>query len=236
MTLSAADAQLEALGEGTAPTGGVLVNWVRPTPDGASEFDRWHVKEHIPERLGIPGFTRARRYKSHGDGNPPETLVMYDAESVDVFASDAYVERLNEPTPWTSRIVGSIETNRRMVGRVERSFGEGLAGRILVLEASEESPEGWFDLAQRVVDEGGALAARVLVHQPEVTHVKDTTREKDLIRGAVQLDSPPKVMTIFEVSAALGSGLQERLVEVPVLRSAYYDLEMCTIPNMEGEA
>ena len=27
------------------------------------EFDRWHTIEHMPERLGVPGFLRGRRYK-----------------------------------------------------------------------------------------------------------------------------------------------------------------------------
>ena len=31
-------------------------------PDAKNDFYEWHNREHIPERLGIPGFNRGRRY------------------------------------------------------------------------------------------------------------------------------------------------------------------------------
>ena len=43
---------------------GVLAIWHTITPEGEPEYWRWHDREHIPERVGVPGFLRGRRYRS----------------------------------------------------------------------------------------------------------------------------------------------------------------------------
>ena len=41
---------------------GVLAIWNDIAPGGDAEFDHWQTSEHIPERVGVPGFLRGRRY------------------------------------------------------------------------------------------------------------------------------------------------------------------------------
>ncbi len=41
---------------------GVVLVWNDITEQGREQFYDWHDKEHIPERLAIPGFRRGRRY------------------------------------------------------------------------------------------------------------------------------------------------------------------------------
>jgi hypothetical protein len=62
-----------------------------------SKHDDWHSHEHMHERVGIPGFLRGRRYVADGDGT--RCFVLYEVDSLDVLTSDAYLERLNNPTP-----------------------------------------------------------------------------------------------------------------------------------------
>ena len=33
----------------------VVATWNGITPEGRDEFYAWHMQEHIPERVGIPG-------------------------------------------------------------------------------------------------------------------------------------------------------------------------------------
>lgn len=35
---------------------GVLVNWVGVTTGANPDFNGWHSREHIPERLAVPDF------------------------------------------------------------------------------------------------------------------------------------------------------------------------------------
>ena len=39
-----------------------LALWNDIEPQRRTEYDAWHTFEHVPERVGIPGFIRGRRY------------------------------------------------------------------------------------------------------------------------------------------------------------------------------
>ena len=54
---------------------GVLAIWNNIAPGWENEFLEWHVKEHIPERIGVKGFLRGRRYISV-DGTPVTDLTL----------------------------------------------------------------------------------------------------------------------------------------------------------------
>ncbi len=41
---------------------GVLAIWNGIAEEAEADFLAWHVREHIPERVAVPGFLRARRY------------------------------------------------------------------------------------------------------------------------------------------------------------------------------
>jgi len=41
---------------------GAMVFWNDVIAEGEADFNHWHVFEHIPERVGVPGFLRGRRY------------------------------------------------------------------------------------------------------------------------------------------------------------------------------
>ena len=41
---------------------GVVAIWHDLLPEAKADFYEWHNREHMPERLAIPGFRRGRRY------------------------------------------------------------------------------------------------------------------------------------------------------------------------------
>ena len=55
----------------------------------ASEFHEWQDKEHIPERLAVPGFISAQRWI--GATDPNVSVNTYDLESLDVLKSPPYL-------------------------------------------------------------------------------------------------------------------------------------------------
>jgi hypothetical protein len=61
------------------------------TPGSEPDWTEWHDREHIPERLSIPGFLRLRRYVALGPG--PRFFYFYETDSLDVLQSPAYLER-----------------------------------------------------------------------------------------------------------------------------------------------
>jgi hypothetical protein len=93
-------------------------------------FYRWHDKEHIPERLALPGFLRGRRYRGHG---VTEWLTVYEAEDVAVLTSPAYLERLNNPTPLTRSTVRAFHNTARSICVIEKTTGESTGGHVMIL-------------------------------------------------------------------------------------------------------
>jgi hypothetical protein len=77
------------------------------------DFNRWYEQEHIPERLAIPGFIRACRYKAFLGA--PKYLAVYEVTSSDVFESAEYLHFLKGAgeTPWTKKILAACTNKSR---------------------------------------------------------------------------------------------------------------------------
>ncbi len=103
--------------------GGVLLIWNDIVQGREAAFRAWHDGEHIPERVGIPGFLCGRRL--YGPAASPRWLTLYEATDVGVFSSPAYIARLDAPTGLTRDILPSFRATQRMAGRVVSAAGTG---------------------------------------------------------------------------------------------------------------
>lgn len=100
--------------------------------DGAiAEHDDWHTHEHLPERLSIPGFLRGTRWVGLRSGQP-RYFVTYEVRDLDVLTSAAYLARLNDPTPWTSKIMPHYRNMTRGFCTAAGRGGLGLGNTALV--------------------------------------------------------------------------------------------------------
>ena len=82
---------------------GLLLVMMDIDPARESEFNRWYEEEHIPERLSIPGFVRARRFVAVEGG--PKYLALYELTGPEVVQSEEYRRWRNEAaTEWTRRM------------------------------------------------------------------------------------------------------------------------------------
>jgi hypothetical protein len=153
---------------------GALVNWGGVVAEQEDDYNMWHSREHMPERLAVPGFRRGRRGVAV-DGTP-ETLkyfMMYEAADADVFVSAPYLARLNDPTPWTRRILSAYITPSRTICRVIASKGFGAGGWLATLQLSngdrvklrEWSRGDWIDV---VMAQNGVLGAHALEGDPHL--------------------------------------------------------------------
>ena len=126
---------------------GVLAFWHDVAPGGDAEFDHWHLREHIPERIAVPGFLRARRYVTLDAA--PKYFYFYETESLETLRSPAYLARLGDPTAWTRRTMPLVRNNKRTACRVVTSQGEGVGGVIATLQLGprpghEEELRSWL--------------------------------------------------------------------------------------------
>lgn len=115
-----------------AGTGAICI-WNGITPEGRADFYEWHIREHMPERAAIPGFLRGRRYIATTPDTHPEFFTLYETREIAVTTSDAYLARLNAPTPWTRRATAQFRDTSRALTRVVRSEGPGPGGLLATL-------------------------------------------------------------------------------------------------------
>jgi hypothetical protein len=116
---------------------GLIAIWNGVAPEARDAIYEWHNREHMPERVGIAGFRRGRRYRAiEAD---VEFFTLYETDTPLVHTGSDYTARLNDPTPWTQRSVSGFLDTSRSLCRVAASFGTGQGG-LLVTYRYDVSP------------------------------------------------------------------------------------------------
>lgn len=108
---------------------GVVAIWNGIRPEGRAEFYEWHTREHMPERVAIPGFLRGRRYIA-AEGHP-EFFTLYETVSLADLSGPEYLARLNSPTEWTRRATAHFTDTARSLCRVALTLGPGAGGWLM---------------------------------------------------------------------------------------------------------
>ncbi len=147
-----------------------LAMWWDVAPAIRSEFEDWHSHEHFRERLGIPGFLRANRW-SQADGSEG-VFQMYELANYEVLSSNAYLDRLNAPTPWSTQMMPHHRNMVRSQCRVLESVGGSVARHALTVRFSPATgqEEGVRASLRRLMvqlkDLPGCVGGHVLRHEP----------------------------------------------------------------------
>jgi hypothetical protein len=131
---------------------GAVCIWHDLLPEAVDDFYQWHNREHMPERVGISGFRRGRRFIVVAGESTYFNL--YEADNVEILGGADYLERLNSPTAWTQRVVPSFRRVSRSICRVAYSAGVGEGGFMLTQRFDVDAAD-----AVRTID---ALSRRLL--------------------------------------------------------------------------
>lgn len=179
-----------------------LAIWSNVRKDLAGEWYRWHSEEHMPERVGIPGFLAGRRYDLVDARLAPEApearalqhcYMMYEGERLKTFNSDAYLDRLNNPTPWTREMAPGFQNFSRGACELVTTSGDGYGGYALLMRFEEGASED--DLSAAALEAldhfvttlpglEGVTAAHFGFCRSEITNVD--TAEKKTRSGEVE--------------------------------------------------
>jgi hypothetical protein len=155
--------------------------WWDIEPAQRAEFEHWHSHEHFPERLAIPGFRRGTRWANAkgGDGY----FVIYELATYDTLTSPHYLERLNNPTPWSQKMMPHHRHMIRSQCRVIESAGVGVSGFALTLRFSQlpdDTASGGFARTLRELPAQRGIVGAHLLHT-QTPAAAQTTEQK--IRG-----------------------------------------------------
>jgi hypothetical protein len=110
--------------------------WWDMAPAQRSEFQDWHSHEHFPERMSIPGFLRGSRW-TNADGGEG-FFVIYELADYETLTSVHYLARLNNPTPWSKKMMPHHRNMVRSQCHVIDSHGGGLAKSMMTIRISPE--------------------------------------------------------------------------------------------------
>jgi len=210
--------------------------WNDVAPEGREQFYEWHDREHMPERMALPGFLRGRRFISAG--HSPEWLTMYEAVDVRALVSREYLARLNAPTPATASALNHFRNTSRAVCRVVKSVGSSTGGYVCALrldvavkQADAMSRYLSDDVLPHAVTRNGVVACHLFAADSSASYVntaESSTREFDV---------PGWVLMCEASSAGAAHGLRDLIDERELKRlgvemrpnAAIYALEICLL-------
>jgi hypothetical protein len=124
---------------------GILAIWNDCSDGQEAIYEAWYQGEHLFERVGTPGFLYGRRYEAL-DGEP-RYFTYYETESPDTLTSPPYLERVEDPTPLTQRVMRGVFVNSSRTVCEERAVAGEIRGSCVV--------------AARAVSESGLAALQM---------------------------------------------------------------------------
>lgn len=210
--------------------------WNDVAPEGRDAFYAWHDKEHVPERLALPGFRRGRRFSKRG--HSPEWLTMYEADDMSALVSPRYLARLDAPTPATVRALAHFRNTSRAVCRVVHSIGSSTGGRMLALRLGVDALQD--DTMLRHL-RGEALPAALALTGVVACHLCAADRPASYLEtaesGTRAFDVPAWVVLCEATTAEAADNAREVIQSAALDRlgvkvrsdAAVYALEICRL-------
>lgn len=84
---------------------GMLVTFTEVASEHEEEFNAWYDREHIDERVFMPGFKRARRYLAADDRARVKYFATYETDTVRDLCTPEYMKLLGNQSPWSQKIM-----------------------------------------------------------------------------------------------------------------------------------
>ncbi len=114
-----------------------LWNDIEAARDG--EYNLWHTREHVPERVAIPGILSGRRYVAP-DARLHRYFTLYELETASVLSSPAYRKVVDFPTPWSQSMRPSFRNFLRYPCATLLSLGQSMGGALATFRLSAAPP------------------------------------------------------------------------------------------------
>jgi hypothetical protein len=168
----------------------LLMTFTEVAPEYDADFSEWYNREHLDERINLPGFRRARRYQAVSA--PIRYLSMYEAISIGDIASPRYLELLGKQTEWSQRVIKRFVKWQRVAGKVMVDAAHGIGGfmaiaRLPVDASRAEALRGWLatDVFPSLIRAPSVIGAFAVM--------ADTEADDRLTRGLGQIPMPGRI-------------------------------------------
>ena len=160
---------------------GALLNWGGVLPKHDLDYNLWHSLEHMPERMSVKGFLRAFRCVGlKGTNDNDKYFMMYDVKSKNILSSKQYLNRLNNPTDWTSKILSKYVYPSRTICEVikTKSLTNGLSGFFVTIRylSQNNDTEKFYKISDEIMSKNGIFSIHCFQSDRKISLIK--TKEK----------------------------------------------------------
>lgn len=107
---------------------GMLVVFTEVKARDERDLNEWYNREHVDERVNLPGFHRARRYISVRGA--PKYLATYECDTVGDLATPGYLHLLANQTPWSQAVMAKFTHFHRLTLRIQVDLAHGVGGAV----------------------------------------------------------------------------------------------------------
>jgi hypothetical protein len=205
---------------------GFLAIWCEIGADDLADYRAWITKEHIADRTFLPGWLGARFCADVK--NERAHFFLYATEDKSVFSAEPYLKVLNNPSPWTSRIMPKFGPFDRALGEQLFKLGNGYGACMMVSRIKDASA---IDLARvkaeltkfMVLPE--VVSVRLMKLDRSATDIK--SQEKTMRKGA---EGDFHYLLVVECLSERGdANAQDRVAQI--LQAAFPQAEKtdCTV-------
>lgn len=143
---------------------GILFVWTNVDPAHDHDFNRWYDREHVEERVRLPGFVSGTRYQSVK--GPRQYLGLYRTTSLAAFRTPAYFSAFQQQTPWSVTNLARMQDPMRRVCTIDAEIGSGTGAWLAVLRLGRSAigndPAEVVKLGQQLQALDGVVASRLL--------------------------------------------------------------------------
>ena len=160
---------------------GALLNWGGVLTKHDLDYNLWHSLEHMPERMSVKGFLRAFRCVGlKGTNENDKYFMMYDVKSKNILSSKQYLNRLNNPTDWTSKILSKYVYPSRTICEVIKttSLTYGLSGFFVTIRYLSQNNDikNFYNISDEIMRQNGIFSIHCFQSDREISLIK--TKEK----------------------------------------------------------
>ncbi|SHJ30298.1 hypothetical protein SAMN02745194_02247 [Roseomonas rosea] len=132
-----------------------------------AEYDRWHTREHVPERVAAPGFRSGCRYVDR-DHPVHRYFTLYELESLAALATPEYRDLLQHPTPWSAAMRPSFRNFLRAPCTVAHRAGFGRGASLAVMRLPGQPADGEAKgVLASLAEAPGVVALRLGRHEAQ---------------------------------------------------------------------
>ena len=195
---------------------GMLIVFTEVKTRDERDLNEWYNREHIDERVNLPGFHRARRYVAVRGS--PKYLATYECDTVDDLATPDYLHLLANQTSWSQAVMARFTHFHRLTLRLQVDLTHGVGGAVASVRFVPDPRRrralvAWLQqtVLPRAITRPGLLGAAALENDLEIANAPLQEKSMDhpkadevewivLLEGADAASTGAAARSLFKIS------------------------------------